>query len=85
MAHLEQDDGKADDPRAALQAVHVRPLLLYCYFYQMLSDGTRKDIVMYVDDGYCVDSGTAAADAELKVLHEKFTYRRQARQVLPWQ
>ena len=44
-----------------------------CYFYKMLSDGTRQDIVMYVDDGYCVDSGTAAADAELKVLHDKFT------------
>jgi hypothetical protein len=44
-----------------------------CYFYKMLSDGTRQDIVMYVDDGYCVDSGTAAADAELRVLHDKFT------------
>ena len=44
-----------------------------CYFYKVLSDGTRQDIVMYVDDGYCVDSGTAAADAELEALHVKFT------------
>ena len=44
-----------------------------CYFYKLLNDGTRQDIVMYVDDGYCVDNGTAAADAELKTLHDKFT------------
>ena len=44
-----------------------------CYFFKILSDGTRQDVVMYVDDGYCVDSGTAAADAELRALHDKFT------------
>ena len=44
-----------------------------CYFFKLLADGTRQDIVMYVDDGYCVDSGSAAADAELKTLHAKFT------------
>ena len=44
-----------------------------CYFYKHLSDGTRMDIVMYVDDGYVVDAHSAAADAELRQLHEAFT------------
>ena len=44
-----------------------------CYFWKHLSDGTRMDIVMYVDDGYAVDSFSAAAMAELDALHRAFT------------
>ena len=44
-----------------------------CYFYKRLSDGTRLDLVMYVDDGYAVDSFSAAAMAELDALHRAFT------------
>ena len=44
-----------------------------CYFYKHLSDGTRMDIVMYVDDGYVVDANSAHADAELELLHKAFT------------
>mgnify|MGYP001358763752 CR=1 FL=1 len=31
------------------------------------------DMVMYVDDGFVVDSFSAAADAELDALHQAFT------------
>ena len=44
-----------------------------CYFYKILSDNTRIDLVMYVDDGYVVDAFSPAADKELKILHDKFT------------
>ena len=44
-----------------------------CYFFKVLSDGTRADMVLYVDDGYFLDSGSALADAELARLHERFT------------
>ena len=44
-----------------------------CYFYKWLSDGTRLDLVMYVDDGYAVDSFSDAAMAELDTLHRAFT------------
>ena len=46
-----------------------------CYFFKVLSDGTRADMVLYVDDadGYFVDSGSALADAELARLHKRFT------------
>ena len=44
-----------------------------CYFYKRLSDGTRLDLVMYVDDGYAVDSFSDAAMAELDALHRAFT------------
>ena len=44
-----------------------------CYFWKHLSDGTRMDLVMYVDDGYVVDSFSAAADAELEALNQAFT------------
>ena len=44
-----------------------------CYFWKHLSDGTRMDVVMYVDDGYAVDAHSAAADAELQQLNEAFT------------
>ena len=44
-----------------------------CYFYELLSDGTHLDLVMYVDDGYAVDSFSAAATAELDALHRAFT------------
>ena len=44
-----------------------------CYFWKHLSDGTRIDMVMYVDDGFVVDSYLPAADAELEALHRAFT------------
>lgn len=44
-----------------------------CYFWKLLSDGSRIDIVMYVDDGYVVDAFSSAADAELEALHAAFT------------
>jgi len=44
-----------------------------CYFWKFLSDGTRMDLVMYVDDGYVVDDNSALADAELDALHAAFT------------
>ena len=37
------------------------------------STGTRLDLVMYVDDGYVVDSFSDAAMAELDALHRAFT------------
>ena len=43
-----------------------------CYFWKHLADGTRMDLVMYVDDGYVVDAYSACADAELKQLHDAF-------------
>ena len=44
-----------------------------CYFWKFLADGTRMDLVMYVDDGYVIDENSAEADAELALLHEAFT------------
>ena len=44
-----------------------------CYFWKHLRDGTRIDIVMYVDDGYVVDAFSPAADAELEELNRAFT------------
>lgn len=43
-----------------------------CYFWKHLSDGTRMDLVMYVDDGYVVDNNSTAADAELEILNKAF-------------
>ena len=44
-----------------------------CYFWKKLPDGTRMDVVMYVDDGFVVDSFSPHADAELEALHRAFT------------
>ena len=44
-----------------------------CYFYKQLADDTRMDLVMYVDDGYVVDSSSPLADKELQILHQAFT------------
>jgi len=43
-----------------------------CYFWKTLSDGTRMDLVMYVDDGYVIDAYSTAADAELEQLNASF-------------
>ena len=43
-----------------------------CYFYKILEDGSRVDLVMYVDDGYVIDAYSAAADAELAQLNASF-------------
>ena len=39
---------------------------------ELLADGTRMDMVMYVDDGYVVDAHSKLADAELARLNEAF-------------
>ena len=44
-----------------------------CYFWKKLADGSRMDVVMYVDDGFVVDSYSSCADAELEALHHAFT------------
>jgi len=44
-----------------------------CYFWKFLADGTRMDMVMYVDDGYVIDAQSALADAELEALNKAFT------------
>jgi hypothetical protein len=44
-----------------------------CYFRKLLADGSRIDVVMYVDDGYVVDASSPLADVELKQLHDAFT------------
>ena len=43
-----------------------------CYFWKLLADGTRLDLVMYVDDGYAIDAYSPAADAELQTLNDAF-------------
>ena len=44
-----------------------------CVFWKHLSDGTRMNMVMYVDDGYVTDTFSAAAETELAKLHAAFT------------
>ena len=44
-----------------------------CFFWKHLFDGTRMNVVMYVDDGYVTDSHSSLADAELEQLHAAFT------------
>ena len=44
-----------------------------CYFWKKLADGSRMDVVIYVDDGFVVDSYSSCADAELEALHHAFT------------
>ena len=44
-----------------------------CYFFKVLADDSRMHLVMYVDDGYVIDSSAKLADAELQRLHERFT------------
>ena len=73
----EADAGRIWNKTLVKQLVQVQGFLQSqydpCYFYKHLSDGTRIDIVMYVDDGYVVDAHSAAADAELQQLNEAFT------------
>ena len=44
-----------------------------CYFYKILDDGTRMDMVVYVDDAYVVDKNSPLADKELDKIHRAFT------------
>ena len=39
-----------------------------CYYFKKLSDGTQLDMLFYVDDGWCTDDHSPAADAELATL-----------------
>ena len=44
-----------------------------CFFYKVYSDGTRFDMVLYVDDGFVYyDHGNKAAEAELDELAKRF-------------
>ena len=45
-----------------------------CYFWKFLDDGTRMDMVMYVDNGYVVDAFSRLADVELEALNVAFTF-----------
>ena len=38
------------------------------YFWKNLSDGTRMDLLLYVDDAYVTDNHSKLADAELEVF-----------------
>ena len=40
-------------------------------FRKRLADGTRIDMVMYVDDGYVVDEHSRDAEVELNLLHNQ--------------
>ena len=44
-----------------------------CFFFKVLDDGSRMHLVLYVDDGYVIDNGSALADAELQRFHDRFT------------
>mmetsp|Transcript_11278 Transcript_11278/g.24646 ORF Transcript_11278/g.24646 Transcript_11278/m.24646 type:complete len:169 (+) Transcript_11278:560-1066(+) len=44
-----------------------------CYFFKMLADSSRADMVLYVDDGYVIDTGLSLAGDELARLHNRFT------------
>ena len=45
-----------------------------CYHRKILSDDTRIDMVVYVDDAYIVDDGSPLADKELQLINDKFTF-----------
>ncbi len=40
-----------------------------CFFFKLLADGTRMNIVMYVDDGFVTDEHSELADAELAAFN----------------
>ena len=44
-------------------------------FWKTLSDGTRFLCVIYVDDGFSSDNGSAHADAELAAINERFSIK----------
>ena len=44
-----------------------------CYFRKILTDGSRFDIVMYVDDGYVVHENSPLAQIDLDKLNKRFT------------
>ena len=73
----EADAGRIWNRTLVRQLVEVQAFIQSqydpCYFFKWLSDGTRVDLVMYVDDGYVVDSFSDAAMAELEALHRAFT------------
>jgi hypothetical protein len=43
-----------------------------CYYYKIYPDGTRLDIVVYVDDGWSEDDAGPNADRDLAILAKKF-------------
>ena len=73
----EADAGRIWNRTLVRQLVHVQKFRQSeydpCFFWKHLDDGTRMNLVMYVDDGYVVDSFSALADAELEMLNKAFT------------
>ena len=49
-----------------------------CFYYRDLPDGSRMFMVIYVDDAYVVDNGSAHADALLGRFHNKWTITRRS-------
>ena len=43
-----------------------------CYYYKVYPDGSRLDLALYVDDGWVIDDAGPLADADLKMLSDKF-------------
>ena len=43
-----------------------------CYYYKVYPDGSRLDIVCYVDDLWCEDDAGAYADADYKLMSDRF-------------
>ena len=42
------------------------------YFWKVLADGTRMDLLLYVDDAYVTDDHSPLADAELETFGMAF-------------
>ena len=45
-----------------------------CYYYKVYEDGTRLDLSLFVDDSWVCDDAGANADADIKIICEKFNF-----------
>ena len=45
-----------------------------CYYYKVYEDGTRLDLSLFVDDSWVCDDAGANADADIKIICEKFKF-----------
>ena len=43
-----------------------------CFYYKVYPDGSRLEIFLYVDDAWCTDNAGSLADADLKLISDKF-------------
>ena len=48
-----------------------------CFYFRDLPNGSKMFLVVYVDDAYVVDDGSAFADALLDRFHAKWTITRK--------